>query len=343
MSAFVASSMLALATSSSYAAACKYQGKARTLATKYSTKVRILSMNAAEAVTSSADNVTSVTSSSTGLTYTHLESNTMVFQIKNKRVLVDPWLVGTLQFGSPYIFEAQKELLQDMQSANHAKITEKFGRFDAILLSQHLPDHLHAPTLRVMDKNIPVFGPPEAIDMVKSLGFKNCTVIDHGQTVSLFGDESPAVSRVDVKATVGAVVGPPWSKPMNGYVITFHDFNKTLYYEPHADATSSTLRNAVKKVDIAILPAIQAELGIAPLTYPLVNGGDKTLDTLRIIKPSLFIPLINGTWKSRGLLDKLVSMKGDLSTFVQSVERDSSLSCKVVTDQKPGRPVDLLV
>ncbi|MFM7716189.1 MAG: MBL fold metallo-hydrolase, partial [Microcystis sp.] len=73
---------------------------------------------------------------------TWLDSNSWLIEIGGKRLLLDPWLVGSLTFGNlTWLFEGKK-------TANHA-IPE---HIDLILLSQGLEDHAHPPTLQVLDR-----------------------------------------------------------------------------------------------------------------------------------------------------------------------------------------------
>jgi hypothetical protein len=69
------------------------------------------------------------------------------------------------------------------------------------------------PTLERLPKHIPIIAQSEAADRIRPLGFKNLTVISHGQTMQLCD------GRLQLTATAGALVGPPWSTRQNGYVI----------------------------------------------------------------------------------------------------------------------------
>lgn len=82
-----------------------------------------------------------------------------------------------------------------------------------LLLLQWVDDHTHMPTLERLPKDIPIIAQSEAADRIRPLGFKSLTTISHGQTMSLCG------GKLQLTATAGALVGPPWSTRQNGYVL----------------------------------------------------------------------------------------------------------------------------
>jgi hypothetical protein len=69
------------------------------------------------------------------------------------------------------------------------------------------------PTLEAMPRDIPIIAQPEAAERIKPLGFKNLTTISPGQTMQLCG------GKLQLRATAGALVGPPWSARQNGYAL----------------------------------------------------------------------------------------------------------------------------
>lgn len=85
------------------------------------------------------------------------------------------------------------------------------------------------PTLEKLPRTIPVIAQPEAAARIAPLGFKNVTPISPGQTLATVG------GKVNVTATAGALVGPPWSARQNGFVLREVGGERpaSLYYEPH--------------------------------------------------------------------------------------------------------------
>lgn len=78
---------------------------------------------------------------------------------------------------------------------------------------QWVDDHTHMPTLERLPKHIPIVAQPEAAERIRPLGFKSLTTIKHGQTLQLCDN------KLQLTATAGALVGPPWSTRQNGYVL----------------------------------------------------------------------------------------------------------------------------
>lgn len=69
------------------------------------------------------------------------------------------------------------------------------------------------PTLERLPKHIPIIAQAEAADRIRPLGFKSLTTIGHGQSMPLCD------GKLQLTATAGALVGPPWSTRQNGYVL----------------------------------------------------------------------------------------------------------------------------
>lgn len=82
-----------------------------------------------------------------------------------------------------------------------------------VCLPQWVDDHTHIPTLERLPKHIPIIAQSEAADRIRPLGFKSLTTISHGQTMQLCD------GKLQLTATAGALVGPPWSMRQNGYVL----------------------------------------------------------------------------------------------------------------------------
>lgn len=98
---------------------------------------------------------------------------------------MDPWLVGNLQFGPEFLFSGVKKSLKDWK-------LEDFGNIDLIVLSQGLPDHTHVPTLKRIDKNIPVIASIKAARICHNLGFRNIQVLRHGDSFKFHSVEISA-------------------------------------------------------------------------------------------------------------------------------------------------------
>eukprot|EP00878_Enallax_costatus_P040503 GHUV01046795.1.p1 GENE.GHUV01046795.1~~GHUV01046795.1.p1 ORF type:complete len:162 (-),score=31.26 GHUV01046795.1:44-529(-) len=78
---------------------------------------------------------------------------------------------------------------------------------------QWVDDHTHIPTLTALPKHIPIIAHPEAAERIQPLGFKSLTTIKPGQQMHICS------GKLQLTATAGALVGPPWSARQNGYVL----------------------------------------------------------------------------------------------------------------------------
>jgi len=87
-------------------------------------------------------------------------------------------------------------------------------------VTQWVDDHTHIPTLERLPKHIPIVAQPEAAERIRPLGFKSLTTIKHGQTLQLCDN------KLQLTATAGALVGPPWSTRQNGYVLKVNEHRR---------------------------------------------------------------------------------------------------------------------
>lgn len=70
------------------------------------------------------------------------------------------------------------------------------------------------------------------------------------------------------RCSAGALVGPPWSKRENGFVISeTHTQGIKLYYEPHCDYDEEAIAR-IGKVDAVVTPLNSQVL----VTFPLVRS-----------------------------------------------------------------------
>ena len=89
------------------------------------------------------------------------------------------------------------------------------------------------PTLERLPKHIPIIAQAEAAERIRPLGFKSLTTISHGQTMQLCD------GQLQLTATAGALVGPPWSTRQNGYVLRVGGYSRR-----QQPATAACLRTA---------------------------------------------------------------------------------------------------
>ncbi len=221
---------------------------------------------------------------------TWFDANSWLIEAGEKRVLVDPWLVGDLVFANvPWLVRGIRPQPVDIPQ-----------NIDLILLSQGLADHAHPETLRQLDKSIPVVASPDGAKVAEEMGFGSVTALEHGKTTRLGSDES-----LEIKAFMGAVVGP--LKRENAYVLSFLSEGIRLYYEPHGYPDTEHLK-AIGAVDVAITPmADQTLLSVAPV----IRGSIAAPQIAELLNPNVMLPTAEaGRVNYEGLISPTLVTKG---------------------------------
>jgi L-ascorbate metabolism protein UlaG (beta-lactamase superfamily) len=232
------------------------------------------------------------------------------------RILLDPWLVGPLVFGNlPWLFKGDRPKAREIPE-----------NIDLILLSQGLEDHTHPPTLKQLNRNIPVAGSPSAAKVVKELGFTEVTALAHDECFTL-------ANKVEIKATPGSPIGPQLVE--NGYLLKDLGAGTTLYYEPHG-YHSPTLK-AAAPVDVVIVPIIDLAL---PLVGSIIKGSQSALEVAKILQPQVMLPTAaGGDVIFEGLLMSILRGLGSIDEF-RSLLVENNLSTQVI-DAKPGEAFEI--
>ena len=226
------------------------------------------------------------------------------------------------------LFKGEKKVARE----DTIDVDDLAAQTDFILLTMAIDDHAHRPTLRRLPKTIPVVGSPSAAEVARQLGYKRVYELDHGQQAELCN------GNVVVKAVKGALVGPPWSKRENGYVITEKSADGTkevvLYYEPHADYVEETLQS-INSVDVVVMPPSTQSL----LGYDLVKGATAMVPLLKRLKPRVVIPLLNAEFNASGPLHDMLSETGGAEELQAQLRADEELRDIRVCVPKPAEPM----
>lgn len=263
--------------------------------------------------------------------YTHLEGNGQIWQASSgpntkASVVIDP-LASQLDFGIPWGYRANKLSLSEAATIDLICEAEP----SHCLLTMGLDDHTHLPTLQRMRERMPELKYVVAPSCEKKLLDFGLTreqmiVLDHGESCEL------SDNGVSVTATEGALVGPPWQKRENGFILQLNnnDDNNgkenekeglSIYYEPHADVVLNNIKNL--QADIMVSPVTKQSLPAqVPKEgqYTLVYGGEQTLKIAESLGVRTIVPLGNGALDIEGPLAGLVSSVGDASDFEILVE-----------------------
>jgi L-ascorbate metabolism protein UlaG (beta-lactamase superfamily) len=241
---------------------------------------------------------------------TWLDSNSWLIEIGNQRILLDPWLVDSLTFANlDWLFKGYR-------NQNHP-IPENI---DLIILSQGLEDHAHPPTLKQLDRNIPVVGSVNAAKVVQALGYTKVTALAHGETFTFN-------QSLEIKATKGSSVGPNLVE--NGYLIKDKTTDFTLYYEPHGYHDPSL--QSAPAVDVVITPIMDLAL---PLIGPIIKGTSGALEIAKWLKPQVMLPTAAaGDVIYEGLLIKVLRAVGSIEEF-RVILAQNNLATEVI-EPKP--------
>lgn len=279
-------------------------------------------------------------------TYTHLEGNGQLWQIDGPgertavSIVIDP-LASQLDFGIPWGYRANKKALSETETIH--LICDAHPSH--CLLTMGLDDHTHLPTIQKLMARMPDLRyvvAPSCLGKIRKLGLRHdrITVLDHGQSCTLS-------ECVTITSTRGALVGPPWQKRENGYLVKTSDLS--IYYEPHGDVVLDDIKTM--RANILVSPVTKQSIPaqVPPQgQFTLVYGGDRTLQIAETLHASVIVPLGNGALDIEGPLSGLVSASGDVSDFVTLVERRNANKRvgdddMIVTTATPGVPLTMSI
>lgn len=276
-------------------------------------------------------------SATSTFSYTHLEGNGQLWQVSsnngnnnNKKIsiVIDP-LASQLDFGIPWGYRANKNQLSEQATIDMICNANP----SHVLLTMGLDDHTHLPTLTKLRDRMPtlkyIVAPSCEKKLLNDFGLsaEQITVLDHGETCELLGDNGAVAT---VTATQGALVGPPWQKRENGYLLQLNNNDNeekkkkgiSIYYEPHGDVVLNNIKNL--QADIMVSPVTKQSLPAQVPTegqFTLVYGGDRTLEIAEVLGVKVIVPLGNGALDIEGPLAGLVASSGNVSDFEKLVQQ----------------------
>ncbi|XVE85969.1 hypothetical protein DITRI_Ditri17bG0134500 [Diplodiscus trichospermus] len=277
------------------------------------------------AVVSEASAVGSTPFGTDAFKLTYLEGNSWLWDASGVRILVDPILVGNLDFGIPWLYDAAKKFLKNF------KLTD-LPQVDCLLITQSLDDHCHLKTLKPlaeMSPNLRVIATPNAKGLLDPL-FRNVTYLEPGQGSEV---EAGNGSKVRIKATAGPVLGPPWQRPENGYLVISPQGQLTLYYEPHCVYNKTFLGK--ERADIVITPVIKQLLP----NFTLVSGQEDAVQLAKLLHVKFVVPMKNGDLDSKGLLASIIRAEGTIESFKELLSKE--LPDAQALEPTPGVPLQI--
>jgi L-ascorbate metabolism protein UlaG (beta-lactamase superfamily) len=266
-----------------------------------------------------------IPSGKTPLEMIYLEGNSWMWTVNGMNILVDPVLVGNLDFGIPLLYDAAKK----------SKLMKEFTlddlpKLDCILITQGYDDHCHKKTLTAMVEkfgDVRVIASPNCEPIISKIGYKNVTYLEPRSTTTL-GD-------FRIRASEGPVLGPPWQRPENGYFIEVPDPKFVIYYEPHCIFEKASLEK--KRADVVVTPVNKQVLP----GYTLVSGQEDAVTVAKHLQPKYIVTMQNAELDSRGVLSMIVSEKGTVSEFKEMLAKEVP-KCEVL-EPEPGTPFEVPV
>lgn len=256
---------------------------------------------------------------------TYLEGNSWLWEVGGVKILVDPILVGNLDFGIPWLYDAAKKFLKNFQ-------LDDLPEIDCLLITQSLDDHCHLKTLKPLSHKLPnlrVIATPNAKTLLDPL-FSNVTYLEPGEYTEI---EVQNRSPVKVKATAGPVLGPPWQRPENGYLVTSPQGQLTLYFEPHCVYNETFLEK--EQADIVITPVIKQLLP----NFKLVSGQEDAVQLAKLLNARFIVAMKNGDLDAKGFLASIIQTEGTIKSFKEILSRE--LPDSEVLEPTPGVPLEI--
>lgn len=266
-----------------------------------------------------------ISSSSDAFKLTYLEGNGWLWEVGDVKLLVDPILVGNLDFGIPWLYDGAKKFLKNFQLSDLSEV-------DCLLITQSLDDHCHLKTLNPLSAKFPnlrVIATPNAQAKLDNL-FSKVTYLEPGQNTKIEGRNG---SKVRVRATAGPVLGPPWQRPENGYIVSSSEGQLTLYYEPHCVYNEEFLKE--ENADIVITPVIKQLLP----NFTLVSGQEDAVKLAKLLCAKFIVSMKNGDLDIKGLLASIIQSEGTVESFKELVLKE--LPDAKVLEPTPGVPLEI--
>ncbi|XP_026407827.1 uncharacterized protein LOC113303055 isoform X1 [Papaver somniferum] len=279
----------------------------------------------ASAVMSKGKPLESSFSSKDWFKLTYLEGNSWIWDVNGLKILVDPILVGNLDFGIPWLYDAAKKYVKNFQLSDLPEL-------DCLLITQSLDDHCHLKTLKPLSQmlpDLPVIATPNAETLLSPL-FSSVTYLEPGQSSEIMGRNG---SKAKIQATAGPVLGPPWQRPENGYLVTSQQGQLTLYYEPHCVYNKELLQKG--RADILISPVIKQLLP----GFTLVSGQEDAVQLAKLLQSKFIVPMRNGELDSKGFLSSIIQSEGTMESFKELLSKE--LPNAKVLEATPGEPLEI--
>ena len=179
---------------------------------------------------------------------------TLELQYASENILFDPWLNGPAYYGSWSLFPEPRVEVDKLRST-------------AIVITHPHPDHFHIPTLKLMDKAIPIYFPsfPSRIieNGLRELGF-------HSIHPTLWEDEISITNEINIW-----FLRPRSHWEDSAVLLTLHSQGSDFRWLNQVDAGAPLETGIVGEVDLLSSAFDQGASGY-PLTWQNLSASRKT-------------------------------------------------------------------
>jgi L-ascorbate metabolism protein UlaG (beta-lactamase superfamily) len=169
----------------------------------------------------------------------------------------------------------------------HGPVPEPPGRLDAVLLSHLHHDHVHLPSLRLLDRQVRVLAPRGAGAWLRRAGFRDAEELAAGARTEVGSVEVTAVPALhdDRRRPVGGVRARPIGFVVGG--------ERRVYFAGDTDLFDEMAELA--PLDVALLPVA----GWGPKPGPGHLDPERAARAVAVMRPRLAVPIHWGTLSPR--------------------------------------------
>jgi L-ascorbate metabolism protein UlaG (beta-lactamase superfamily) len=208
------------------------------------------------------------------LRLTWLGHSTVVLELHGLRLITDP------------VLRSRVAHLRRVVSLPDGRT---LANLDAALVSHVHYDHLDRPSLRQLDRSVPVFVPAGADGLVRRLGFSRVVEVEVGDELSL----GPVTIRVTFAEHDGRRGPFGTSAAAVGYVVAG---SKSVYFAGDTDLFDG-MDGLAPDVDVALLPIA----GWGPRVPAGHLDPARAAEALVRLRPRIAVPIHWGTYRRIGL------------------------------------------
>lgn len=211
-------------------------------------------------------------------------------------VVIDPWLVGDVTVGGGVLFRRRHR-------RPPAFAPDTLPRPDLLVVTAAFGDHMVLPTLRALDRSVPVWAQGDAARVLGRLGYGDVATAVAGDERHVPGADGGLVLRA---------VAPdrPYRTSSIGLRVEEPATGARLYLETHVVADDALA--AVGPVDVAVLPVESVRL----LGTTFAMDGARALAVVDALDAHVVVPTGTEPRAAGGLLPWfLLRCAGDLEDF----------------------------